>query len=57
MIVPLYLELGDGRTIRLGTVSMTGNSTTEKTISIGKSAVPIKRAMIDYLHDVLAIEN
>ena len=57
MIVPVYLELADGRTIRLGTVLMAGDSTTEKTISIGKSPVPIKRAMIDYLHDVLAIEN
>ena len=57
MTVPIYLELGDGRTVRLGMVSMNGNSTTEKTVSIGKSAVPIKRAMIDYLHDVLAIEN
>ena len=57
MIVPIYLELGDGKTIRLGTVLMAGNSTTEKTINLGKSAVPIKRAMIDYLHDVLAVEN
>ena len=57
MTIPIYLELGDGRTVRLGIVSMNGNSTTEKTISLGKSPVPIKRAMIDYLHDVLAIEN
>jgi hypothetical protein len=57
MTIPIYLEMADGRTIRLGVVLMVGNSTTEKTISIGKSSVPIKRAMIDYLHDVLAIEN
>jgi aminopeptidase N len=57
MIVPVYLELADGRAVRLGEVRMTGNSATEKTISIAKPSVPIKKASIDYMHDVLAIEN
>jgi hypothetical protein len=57
MIVPVYIELADGRTTRLGVVSMAGNSTTEKTVQIGKSPVPIKKVSIDYMHDVLAIES
>jgi Peptidase family M1 domain len=57
MVVPIYLELNDGRTIRLGSVSMYGNTSTEKTVQLGKPAVPVKRAVIDYMHDVLAIEN
>jgi hypothetical protein len=57
MLVPVYLELADGRTVRLGVVPMIGNSTMEKTVPIAKPPVPIKRAMINYLHDALAIEN
>jgi hypothetical protein len=57
MMIPIYLELADGRTTRMGVVTMFGNTTVEKTIPIGKPAVPIKRAMIDYMHDVLAVEN
>ena len=57
MLVPIYIELSDGRIIRLGVVSIVGNSATEKEIPIAKPPSPIKRIMIDYLHDVLAIEN
>jgi len=57
MIVPIYLEFTDGRVVRLGAVTMNGNSSTEKEIPLAKPQVPIKRLMIDYQHDVLAIEN
>ena len=57
MLVPLYVELADGRIIHLGVVTIIGNSATEKEIPIAKPPSPIKRVMIDYLHDVLAIEN
>jgi hypothetical protein len=57
MIVPLYVELSDGRAVRLGQMTMIGNSTTEKTVPIAKPPVPIKRVDIDYMHDVLAVEN
>jgi Peptidase family M1 domain len=57
MIVPIYVELADGRAIRLGQVTMMGNSTTEKTVPLAKPPSPIKHVQIDYMHDVLAIEN
>ena len=57
MIVPIYIELSDGRILRLGTVNMAGNSTTERKVPLEKPPVPIKRVMIDYLQDVLAVEN
>lgn len=57
MIVPLYIEFADGHTTRLGLVPMYGNSTTERTLPIGKSSVAIKRVMIDAMQDVLAAEN
>jgi hypothetical protein len=56
MLVPIYLEFSD-RTVRLGVVTMGGNSTTEKTIPLAKPPTPIKRAEIDYMHDVLAVEK
>jgi aminopeptidase N len=57
MLVPIYIEFSDGRVSHLGVVTMIGNSTTEKTVSLGKSPTPLKRVLIDYMHDVLAIEN
>ena len=57
MVVPIYLELSDGRTIRLGAVAMYGNTSAEKVVDIGKPPSPVKRAVIDYMHDVLATEN
>jgi aminopeptidase N len=57
MLVPIYIELADGRTLRLGEVAILGNSAAEQTVQMGKPPAPIKRVMIDYMHDVLAIEN
>jgi hypothetical protein len=36
---------------------MTGNTTTEKTVPMPKAPTAVKRVSIDYMHDVLAIEN
>ena len=57
MLVPVYLEFNDGRVMRLGVVTAIGNATVEKEVPMGKLQVPIKRVMIDYMHDVLAAEN
>ena len=57
MLVPIYLELGDGRTIKIASVSVKGNTVIERTVSIGKPPSPVKKVMIDYNYDVLAIEK
>jgi Peptidase family M1 domain len=57
MLVPIYIELADGRTLRLGEVAILGNSAAEQTVPMSKPPAPIKRVMIDYMHDVLALEN
>ena len=57
MRVPIYLELSDGRYIRLGAVTIVGNSTLDQTVSIGKPPVSVKRALINYNFDVLSLEN
>ena len=57
MLVPVYIELADGRVLRLGQIPIAGNNSSEQSVPMAKSSVPIKRISIDYMHDVLAIEN
>jgi hypothetical protein len=53
MMVPIYLELADGRIARLGTISLSGNKTEEHSVPLnGLKAAP-KRAMLNYNYDVL----
>jgi hypothetical protein len=56
-LVPLYLELADGRVLRLGQINMTGSATIERTVPLPKTGSPAKRAMINYFYDLLALEN
>lgn len=53
MMVPLYLELQDGRVIRLGNAAITGNTTYEQKVPLGNTKV--KRAMLAYYNDVLGL--
>jgi hypothetical protein len=54
MIVPLYLELVDGRTVNLGRVRLAGNTSLDQKVPIkGLKDIP-KRALVNYNDDVLA---
>jgi hypothetical protein len=55
MLVPLYVELQDGRVVRLGNARMTGNQTIDQEIKLGQ--IPVKRAFINHNHDVLSLEE
>jgi hypothetical protein len=57
MLAPIYLELAEGRTIRLGMVPLTGSTTIERTVPVPKLSSAVKKASIDYLYDVLSIDN
>ena len=57
IIVPIYLELANGKIIRLGTTPMVGNSTLDQVIPLNGLREPPKRAMINYFHDVLATSD
>jgi aminopeptidase N len=57
MPVPLYLEFADGKVMRLGSVTITGSKTIDRTVQLPKMPAPVKRASINYYYDVLAIEN
>jgi hypothetical protein len=57
MPVPIYLELADGKVLRLGNVNVTGNKTIDQTVQIPKLQSPVKRAIINYYYDVLSTDN
>jgi hypothetical protein len=54
MLVPIYLELADGRTINLGRVHLNGNSSVEQKVPIRGLKDPPKRALVNYNNDLLA---
>ncbi|WP_058188003.1 M1 family aminopeptidase [Terracidiphilus gabretensis] len=56
-IVPIYLELQDGKVSELGSVRMNGNTTLEHTVALPKPPAPIKKVWINYNYDVLSLEN
>jgi hypothetical protein len=55
MQVPLYVELQDGRMLRIGNAGMVGSSTLEQEIPIGQ--LQVKRLLINYYYDVLTLEE
>jgi hypothetical protein len=57
MLVPIYLEMADGRALFLGRARMIGNTTLEQKVPLkGLKDLP-KRAVLNYYDDVLATAN
>ncbi len=57
MVVPIYMEMDDGKITFLGRVRLVGNSSFERTIPLrGLKAKP-RRAVVNYYDDVLASAN
>jgi hypothetical protein len=54
MLVPIYLELADGRTVNLGRARMIGNKTVEEKVPIKGLKDKPRRALLNYMDDVLA---
>ena len=54
MLIPIYLELADGRTVPLGRASLVGNSSIEQKVPLKGTKTPPKRALVNYNYDVLA---
>jgi hypothetical protein len=54
MLVPIYLELADGRTVNLGRVQLVGNTTSSEKVPIKGLKDAPKRALVNYYDDVLA---
>ncbi|MFZ0480404.1 MAG: M1 family aminopeptidase [Terriglobales bacterium] len=56
MIVPVYLELADGRTVNVGRARLVGNNSVEQKVPLKGLKDPPKRALVNYNYDVLASE-
>jgi len=54
MIVPIYLELADGRTVNLGRAHLTGNTSVDQKVPLKGLKDTPKRALVNYNDDVLA---
>ena len=54
MLVPVYLELADGRVVHLGRARMKGNNTAQQQVPLRGLKQRPKRAMINYMADVLS---
>ncbi len=54
MVVPVYLELADGRTAFLGRARLTGNTTVDQKVPLKGLKETPKRALLNYNDDVLA---
>lgn len=54
MLVPIYLELADGRTVNLGRAHLTGNSSVDQKVPLKGLKDTPKRALLNYNDDVLA---
>jgi hypothetical protein len=57
MLVPLYLEMPNGNVVRLGSAPMVGNRTIQQQVPLGHMPAPPKRAILNYMYDVLSTEN
>jgi len=54
MLVPVYLELVDGRTVSLGRARLFGNSSVAQKVPLKGLKDTPKRALVNYNYDVLA---
>jgi hypothetical protein len=54
MLVPIYVELPDGRVVSLGRARITGNNTLEQKVTLKGVKTAPKRALVNYNYDVLA---
>jgi len=57
MTIPVYIELPGGGAYRVGSVPLTGNTTFENQVTLHGLKSKPKRAMINYFHDVLCVQN
>lgn len=54
MLVPLYLEMENGRTVRILNLEMKGDMTSDHTVDLGELPSPAKKLLLNYNQDVLS---
>jgi Peptidase family M1 domain len=56
-LIPIYLEMEDGKFMKAGLMPIMGSTTSEQTFQLPKLQSRIKRVIINYYYDVLSTEN
>jgi hypothetical protein len=54
MLVPLYLQMENGSTVRLANIAMHGEGSIDHTLKLGKLPSPAKKLIVNYNLDVLS---
>jgi len=54
MIVPLYLAMENGNTVRIANVTLHGDETIDHTLTLGKLPAKAKALVVNYNADVLS---
>lgn len=57
MPVPVYLDFGNKKIIKLGAIRVLGNSTASVSVPLTGISEPPKRALLNYNYDILCTEN
>ena len=57
MPVPVYLDFGNKKVVRIGSVHVAGNSTVPLTVPLTNISEPPKRVLLNYNYDILCTEN
>ena len=57
MPVPLYLDFGNNKIVRVGSVRMVGNTTVPLSVPLTGITEAPKRALLNYNFDVLSTNN
>jgi hypothetical protein len=57
MPVPVYLDFGNKKIVRIGSVHVAGNSTVPLTVPLTNISEPPKRVLLNYNFDILSTEN
>jgi hypothetical protein len=57
MLVPIYLQLTDGKTVFLGRARMVGATTVQQKVPLKGMKTPPHAALLNYYDDVLASPN
>ncbi len=59
MLVPVYLELANGKITRLGNLRIQGNTTDQEQVPLSAMGLkePPKRVLLNYYNDVLCTQD
>ena len=57
MLVPIYLEMNEGKSMFLGRAVISGNGSLQQKITLTGLKTAPRRALINYYDDILGVEN